>query len=261
MDTNFVSPKPLDLLKMLAHDLRWQLVGALAYSDRRVQELVDLVGRPTNLVSYHLRQLREHHLVHEHRSAADARDIYYSLDLDTLRHLYMEAGEALHPVLGHVDDEQMAQDETDANRPPTRILFLCTHNSARSQMAEAITRQCGKGRIEAWSAGTEPSEVNPYAIRAMEARGIDMSGQRSKHLNEFTDQTFDYVITVCDRASESCPVFPGDPERIHWSFPDPSAAQGTDAQKLKVFKGTALQLNSRINHLLVLLERKHRRQQ
>lgn len=253
MNTEFALAQPPDLLKMLAHDLRWQLVSALAYSDRRVYELVELVGRPMNLVSYHLRQLREHELVAERRSAADARDVYYSVDLEKLRHLYFAAGEALHPTLSTVEDEEPIEAE---DLPPTRILFLCTHNSARSQMAEAIARLLGKGRVESFSAGTEPSVVNPYAIRAMRAMRIEIGEQRSKHMDEFADLTFDYVITVCDRAREMCPVFPGDPEQIHWSFPDPSAVEGTDAQKLKAFNETARQLTTRIHHLLILVGRR-----
>lgn len=238
----------------LAHELRWQLLQALAYSDRRVHELVELVDRPMNTVSYHLGQLRQHALAQEHRSAADARDVY-SVDLDKLRHLYFAAGGAIHPSLDATEPEPSAGADTLS---PTRILFLCTHNSARSQMAEAIARTCSKGRIESFSAGTEPGVVNPYAIRAMEAMGMDIRDQRSKHLDEFLGQNFHYVITVCDSAREACPVFPGDPARIHWSFPDPSAAEGSDAEKLRVFQETARQLTNRINHLLVLIDRKQR---
>jgi ArsR family transcriptional regulator, arsenate/arsenite/antimonite-responsive transcriptional repressor / arsenate reductase (thioredoxin) len=255
MSASLATTQPPELLKMLSHELRWQLVSALAYSDRRVHELVDQVGRPMNLVSYHLRQLRQHELVTERRSAADARDVYYSLDLDKLRHLYLAAGEALHPALSEPDDASESNASSPTS-PPTRVLFLCTHNSARSQIAEAIARKCGNGRIEAYSAGTEVSEVNPYAIRVMEGMGMDTTNARSKHMNEFLDQEFDYVITVCDRARESCPIFPGDPKQIHWSFSDPAAVEGTDAQKLKAFNETARQLTNRINHLLMLLDRK-----
>src|SRR5262249_20612894 len=101
-----------------------------------------------------------------------------------------------------------------ADWPRPRVLFLCTHNSARSQMAEGLLRHLGGDAVEAWSAGTEVSRVHPLAIRAMEARGIDIRGQRSKSVDELLGQHFDYVITVCDRASETCPIFPGAPERI-----------------------------------------------
>lgn len=117
----------------------------------------------------------------------------------------------------------------------TRVLILCTANSARSQMAEALLQKLAGTQMEVYSAGSKPSVVNPYAVRAMSQQGIDISGKRSKHLNEFLDQTFDYVITVCDHAAETCPVFPGRAQRIHWSFPDPAAASGGDEAVLAAF--------------------------
>lgn len=117
-----------------------------------------------------------------------------------------------------------------------RILILCTGNSARSQMAEGLLRAMAGERFEVMSAGTKPSQVNPLAIQVMQERGIDIRQQRSKHLNEFLQQPFDYVITVCDAAAEVCPVFPGRAKRIHWSFPDPAAAQGTEQDRLHVFR-------------------------
>lgn len=116
-----------------------------------------------------------------------------------------------------------------------RVLILCTGNSARSQMAEGLLRHLAGDRFEVFSAGSKPSHVNPFAIEAMRQRGIDISGQRSKHLSEYLDQPFDYVITVCDNAAETCPIFPGRAQRIHWSFPDPAAAQGSDAEILAAF--------------------------
>lgn len=117
----------------------------------------------------------------------------------------------------------------------TRVLILCTANSARSQMAEGLLRHLAGERMEVFSAGSKPSVVNPYAIRAMQARGLDIRGHRSKHLNEYLSEPFDYVITVCDNAAETCPVFPGKAERIHWSFPDPAAVEGDDAKILASF--------------------------
>lgn len=111
-----------------------------------------------------------------------------------------------------------------------RVLILCTANSARSQMAEGLLRHLAGDRMEVFSAGTRATSVNPHAIRAMAERGIDISHQRSKHLNEFLGQPFDYVITVCDAAAETCPIFPGRSERIHWSFPDPAAVEGESAK-------------------------------
>lgn len=131
---------------------------------------------------------------------------------------------------------------------PLRVLFLCTGNSARSQMAEAILRQVGKGAIEVESAGTRPQpDIHPMARRATKKLfDLDMDGQHPKTLDRFLGQHFDSVITVCDRAAESCPVFPGDPERLHWSFEDPAAVTGTDEEKQRAFDNTATQLLSRI---------------
>jgi arsenate reductase (thioredoxin) len=117
-----------------------------------------------------------------------------------------------------------------------QVLFLCSHNSARSQIAEALLRQMAGDRFDVFSAGTEGTRVHPLAAQAMREIGVDISGQSSKTLDVFKDQHFDYVITVCDRANESCPTFPSDTERIHWSFADPTAATGTDEQRLRAFR-------------------------
>jgi arsenate reductase len=137
---------------------------------------------------------------------------------------------------------------------PIRVLFLCTHNSARSQMAEAILRHLGQDRVEVHSAGTEVTRVHPLAIQAMAAQGIDMTGHRSKHMDEFLGQPFDYVITVCDNARQSCPIFPGRSERIHWSIPDPSAVEGDEEARLGAFVAAADELRGRIGGLLPGLE-------
>jgi arsenate reductase len=130
---------------------------------------------------------------------------------------------------------------------PRRVLILCTGNSARSQMAEGLLRAIAGERAEVYSAGSKPSQVNPYAIRAMQRRGIDISGQRSKHLSEYLDQPFDFVITVCDQAAETCPIFPGRAQRIHWSFPDPAAAQGSDADILAAFERVRDDLEAKLS--------------
>ena len=118
----------------------------------------------------------------------------------------------------------------------TRILFLCTHNSARSQMAEGLLRHLAEDRFEAMSAGTEATRVRPLAIRAMEQLGIDISGQESKTLDRYLHEPFDHVITVCDDANETCPFFPGAQSRLHWSFEDPSKAEGSEEEQLEVFR-------------------------
>jgi protein-tyrosine-phosphatase/DNA-binding transcriptional ArsR family regulator len=244
---------PPPVLSLMAHRVRWQILAALARSDQRVSELVRTLGQPINLVSYHLKRLRQQRLVVEHRSSADSRAIYYGLDLDRLRALYMASGEALHPALGDPAPQPQANN-SGRTAKPVRVLFLCTHNSARSQMAEGLMRHLGGKRVQVFSAGNEPSAVRPEAIQAMADLGIDIRRQRSKHLNEFRGQSFDYIITVCDNARESCPLFPGDPERIHWSFPDPSIVQGAAARR-RAFDQTAHQLQLRIQHLLTLIDR------
>ncbi len=244
---------PPPILQLLVHQVRWQIVTALAYSDRRGQELVQLLQRPQNLISYHLKRLARGALITEQRSAADGRDVYFSLNLERVRQLYAEGGEAIHPALAATANDP-APTPAAATRPPTRVLFLCTHNSARSQMAEAILRQVGGAQVAAFSAGTEPGEINPVALATMQARGIPMAGQRSKHLSEYRGQRFDYIVTVCDLARESCPIFPGDPEQIHWSFPDPAAVKAP-AAKRRAFERTATELTTRIHHLLLLINR------
>lgn len=117
-----------------------------------------------------------------------------------------------------------------------RVLILCTGNSARSQMAEGLLRHIAGDRVEVHSAGVAPSRVRPEAIAAMDEIGIDISAHRSKSVDEFTDQEFDYIITVCDNAKESCPVFPGSATRIHWSFDDPAAHEGSEEDRLAVFR-------------------------
>jgi arsenate reductase (thioredoxin) len=117
-----------------------------------------------------------------------------------------------------------------------RALILCTGHSARSQMAEGLLRRLAGDHFDVFSAGSKPSIVNPLAIAAMDERGIDIRSQRSKHLNEYLAQPFDYVITVCDNAAETCPLFPGPARRIHWSFPDPAAVEGGEAERLASFR-------------------------
>ncbi len=241
-------------LKLLAHDLRWKILVLLGRSDYCVQEIVHLLDQPQNLVSYHLRRLYDQHLVTERRSTADGRDIYYSLDLDVLRAHYFAAAETLHPAL-HTTDTATSQTISPLPGKRVRVLFLCTENSARSQMAEGILRHLSAGRVEVFSAGSHPSSVHPYAVQVLSAMGIDISQQQSKHLDEFRDQSFDYIVTVCDRVRESCPTFPGDPEGIHWSFVDPAAVEGSDKDRYRAFEQVALQLMTRLRYFLILIER------
>jgi len=136
-------------------------------------------------------------------------------------------------------------------RAKKRVLFLCTHNSARSQMAEGLLHALGGGTFEAFSAGTEATHVRPLAIRAMAELGIDISGQESKTLDRYLSEPFDAVITVCDQANEACPVFFGARERVHWSFPDPSKAEGTEEQQLAVYREVRDAIRERIQRELL----------
>jgi arsenate reductase (thioredoxin) len=132
-----------------------------------------------------------------------------------------------------------------------RVLFLCTHNSARSQMAEGLLRHLAGDRFEAMSAGTEATHVRPLAVRAMEEVGVDISGQESKTLERYLGEPFDYVITVCDDANEACPFFPGARERLHWSFEDPSRVEGSEEERLAVFRGVRDLIKDRVQSELV----------
>jgi len=133
---------------------------------------------------------------------------------------------------------------------PLRVLFVCTGNSARSQMAEGFARHCGRGQVEAHSAGMAPSHLNPYAVRAMQEKGIDISGQQSKAFDWELARKMDVVVTVCGHANETCPVLPPEVTRLHWPLDDPAAATGTDAQILATFRAIRDQLEARISALV-----------
>jgi len=131
-----------------------------------------------------------------------------------------------------------------------RVLVLCTHNSARSQMAEGLLRALAPDRFEVASAGTEATRVHPLAIRAMDELGIDLGGHTSKTLDRFLAEPWDYVITVCDTANERCPVFPGAAMRLHWGFDDPSAARGTEEERLAEFRRVRDAIATRLRNWL-----------
>jgi len=131
-----------------------------------------------------------------------------------------------------------------------RVLILCTGNSARSQMAEGLLRKMAGDRFEVESAGVDPVRVRPEAIEAMREIGVDISAHRSKSVDEFARQEFDYVITVCDNAREHCPVFPGKTERIHWSFDDPAKASGDEAARLVVFRRVRDEIENRLREFV-----------
>jgi protein-tyrosine-phosphatase len=172
------------------------------------------------------------------RSLADGRDTYYALDVARCGELLAEAGAAMHPALGPA-------------RRATReaqVLFLCTGNSARSQMAEALIEARSDGRVTAESAGSRPKPLHAEAVRVMRRRGIDLAGRRSKHLDEFAGRRFDVVVTLCDRVREVCPEFPG-ARQVHWSVRDP----GRDDAPASAFEDVAAELELRIGFLLATI--------
>jgi ArsR family transcriptional regulator, arsenate/arsenite/antimonite-responsive transcriptional repressor / arsenate reductase (thioredoxin) len=235
---------PPQFLRLAGHPLRWLLLSELARSDRRVRELKALLGQPQNLVSYHLARLRAAGLVAVRRSSADRRDVYYSIDLARCGELLTATGTALHPGL------RLIPPPIGEIRSPARVLFLCTGNSARSQMAQAILEQMAGTTVTAASAGSHPRPLHPNAIRVMREDGIDIAGRQARHLSTFAGQRFDYVISLCDRLREICPEFPGSGEVIHWSIPDPGAGGGGDAGTYPAFRAVAADLRSRIGFLL-----------
>ena len=233
-----VPSAPPQFLRLAAHPVRWRLLRELARSDRRVRELTALLGRPQSLVSYHLGRLRDGRLVSARRSSADGRDAYYALDLARCGELLAASGAALHPGL-----ELSAP---PAARPRTaRVLFLCTGNSSRSRMAEALLVHLGGGAVEARSAGSRPKPLNPDAVRALRPYGIELSPRPSTHVDELAGERFDRVISLCDRVREVCPDFTGHPEVAHWSIPDPA-----EAEDFAAFERTAAELETRIRFLL-----------
>ncbi len=185
------------------------------------------------------------------RSAADGRDTYYALDLARCGELLAGAGVALHPGLAATPRLPAGRERGPAL---ARVLFLCTGNSTRSQIAEALCEQLSGGAVSAASGGSHPKPLHPNAVRVMRERGVDISGRRPKHLSEFAAERFDYVISLCDRVREVCPEFPGGPELIHWSIPDPAREPGSDEETLPAFEGTAAELGSRVGFLIGAIE-------
>ncbi|WFE66547.1 ArsR family transcriptional regulator [Micromonospora sp. WMMD714] len=237
-------------VRLAAHPLRWQLLTALARSDLRVRELVSLLGQPQNLVSYHLRLLRDGGLVTSTRSSFDGRDSYYHLDLDSCIHALAGTGLALHPAL-RLDGTTPAAPLHP--RPRRTVLFVCTGNSARSPIAEAHLRRHTVGHVQVTSAGSRPRpQLHPYAVRVLHDRfGVDVTDQRPRHLDTLTGRRFDYVITLCDKAREVCPDLGSPAGRLHWSIPDP-ATTGT-REDYPAFLRIAADIDTRVRHLLPVL--------
>ena len=242
---------PPEILGLLSDPLRWQLVVELGRSDRRVGELVELVGKPQNLVSYHLAELRRAGIVSARRSSADGRDVYYRADLFRCRDLLGEAGRLLHPGLALAPTSSGVA-RWRGTRP--RLLFLCTGNSARSQIAEALVTHRSAGMVEARSAGSHPKPMHPNAVLVMGERGIDIAGRSTKSLTRFTRNRFHRVITLCDKVREICPELPGAPITAHWSIADPAVAGGNDSATYPAFRAVTDEIETRVDLLLADLK-------
>jgi ArsR family transcriptional regulator, arsenate/arsenite/antimonite-responsive transcriptional repressor / arsenate reductase (thioredoxin) len=230
------------------------MLRELAISDRAVRELTDLLGERQSLVSYHLGLLRAGGLVRMRRSSADGRDSYYTVDLVGCREQLQSLGGALHPGLSLSTEHPSRPGAKRARRRTPSVLFLCTGNSARSQIAEALLDSMSAGTVTCASAGSRPKPLHRNAVKVMKKRGIDISANHTKHVDTLVAQRFDVVITLCDRVKEVCPEFPSHPEIVHWSIPDPALAGPNDRATLPAFERLATELESRIGFLLCQLE-------
>ena len=159
---------------------------------------------------------------------------------------------------GRARRPRFTQEDSRVSADPIRVLFVCTGNSARSQIAEALLRDFGGTEFDVNSAGTEPKSINPYTVKVLNEIGIDWSGARSKSATEFLGQRFDYVITVCDRARQTCPVFPGNHNTLHWGLDDPAEVEGTDREKLEAFRRTRTEVAARLRPFVELSRRARR---
>ena len=252
------APSPPPFVRLAAHPLRWKVLTALADSDLRVRELVERIGEPQNLISYHLRLLRDGGLVSARRSSFDGRDSYYHLDLGRCADALAETGTALHRALPRND---VAAPYNTSERPRRRasVLFVCTGNSVRSPMAEALLRHYAADSVRVTSAGTRPKRhLHPDMVRILDDRfGIDVADQQPRDLSSLARRRFDHVITLCDKARETTPEFPQHPQRTHWSIPDPTTASGTEKARYAAFERTVVDIDTRIRHLLPALTSAH----
>ena len=250
---------PPGFVRLVAHPLRWSLLTTLADSDYRVRELVTRVGQPQNLVSYHLRLLRGGGLVTATRSSSDGRDSYYHLDLDRCAEALAQTGALLHPWLRQDAAQPFAP---GGGRQPSRrtdVLFVCTGNGARSPIAEALLRHHTADGVTVTSAGSRPKRhLHPNTVQVLgDQFDIDATSQQPRHLDTLVGRRFDHVITLCDKARETCPEFPGHPRRIHWSIADRATTSDTDQASYSAYQRTAADIDTRIRHLLPVLTSTH----
>ncbi len=239
-------------IRLADHPVRWRLLTELAASDQRVRELVERLAQPQNLISYHLRLLRDEGLVTARQSSHDGRDSYYHLDPDRCADGLAAAGASLHPTLRRAAPE--------SHQPMTtapRVLFVCTGNSARSPIAEALLRHHTEGRIVVASAGISPkARIHPHAVRALrECFDIDIHDQSPRAIDELVwpgpGAVSGRVVTLCDKAREHLPVG-GGWRRTHWSIPDPADVPGS--ARYASFVATATDIDTRVRHLVPTLD-------
>jgi ArsR family transcriptional regulator, arsenate/arsenite/antimonite-responsive transcriptional repressor / arsenate reductase (thioredoxin) len=252
------------VLGVLAHDLRWTIVGLLVPGDLRTSEIVERTSQPPSLVSYHLARLRDAGLVSARRSSADGRDSYHWLDLDALGQAVTGAAGRIHPGLlssATQPDGSAARPAAPGIQTPGRpapagpderaeVLFICSGNSARSPMAAGWLNHLGHGLVTARSAGVAPARLHPLAVAAMAEQGVDIAGHQPTPVSSYTDRTFTRVITLCDRAREDCKELPETAAAVHWSIPNPAQAHPPD---LEAFRATARELRTRVGYLLAAL--------
>ena len=224
----------------------------LAGSDLQVGELTQALDQPQGLVSYHLARLRAGGLVSSHKSSFDGRVVYYRVNLDRCGELLAASGAAIHPGLcssGPPTPEQLVV----RDRRRISVLFACTGNGTRSQIAEALLRSKAGDTVKVVSAGSHPKPIHPNAIRVLAERGIDISDAESKPIKQFGSRRFEYAITLCDKVREICPEFPGQRRAMHWSIEDPSRLPGSLHATMPAFRAVAADLESRIGFLISLI--------
>ncbi len=232
----------LILLKLLAHDLRWAIVKSLATTDMRVGEIVAGVQQPTNLVSYHLKKLRDGNVVNAHRSNADARDVYYALDFDRVRDALKLVGTAVSLFPAGITDSL-----------PVRVVFVCTDGSLRSRMAAAIAhklnQQMERSLIESYIGGITLAPLHPETAHILRLLDLDEHHTPLRHIDEFNADNIDFAVTVCDQVRDMYPAFPPDVKRMHWSIPPPSPMQDPEARQ-QAYEETYKLIEDRIIYFL-----------
>ncbi len=265
-------PELAELLKTLADPHRLEVLNLIIEGTHTSRALAAATGLPTNLLSHHLKALREAGLVQASRDPHDQRWQYFVPNITRLTEVQFLLSHFLHPARiqprrgGTGPGGQPAayapprhiqlEKEFRMTSNKTKVIFLCTGNSARSQMAEALLRQHAGDDFEVYSAGTEPKGMNPYTVQVMQELGVDMSAHHSKSVREFLGHmNFGYVITVCDDAEENCPaVFLSQGQHLHWSFEDPAKATGSEEDIRAKFREIRGQIDGRIRAWLGELE-------